>query len=422
MLPLLLLFVRWGAAEQLFILIGLASIARTAPATSKLDKDRNQTLRWLAVGASALACAHSRTWIYSIAPATLVWILLQPFKAQLVKQTAFAVSVFAAIFIFLFMTNGSYETLVGHLTQRWLHLNEPRYISVVWQGAVLPWKVLSLWLGLVNLRRFAASVALPVKSRDSFTQMLIVSAAAQLCYFQKTPAAADVLLLALMTVYQTPQAKTQTKTLFLSLANSLLWVFATGLLSALIIGIILLLSPTTRAVPDLAATVYGLERLWKSFPFLCLTTVFLTMIGAYFFYGSLRCGNTGNKSRAAKFAHFALCSVVAFLYFANELRGRFIWHALESSITTLPRQTQLFYLPKLEPLIRLLPQTPHRKRMAGIYQGESVMQEEQRSILLIPVEVSEVCQSAGWNVETTHGIFALCDTGQGTISHLLPMN
>jgi hypothetical protein len=58
MLPLLLLFVRWGAAEQLFILIGLASIARTAPATSKLDKDRNQTLRWLAVGASALACAR----------------------------------------------------------------------------------------------------------------------------------------------------------------------------------------------------------------------------------------------------------------------------------------------------------------------------------------------------------------------------
>lgn len=422
-IPLLLLFVRWGAAEQLFVLIALAALARTAPAASKLNVDRNRSLCWLTVTAGAMACANSRTWIYSLAPAILLWIALQPTKSQLIKQTLFASGVFAAAFLGLFMTDGSFETLVSHLTHRWLHLNEPRYLSLAWPGAVLPWKILCAWLGLLNLRRLAsASATQSITSRDHFSQLLIISATVQLCHFQKTPAASDVLLLILMTVHQTPQVRHQTKTLFLNLANSLLWVFAVGLACALLISIILLLSPTTRTVPDLAATALGFERLWKSFPTLCLSTLFFTLTAAYLLFGAVRSRATGDNTRATHLGHFALCSLVAFLYCASELRSRFIWHALKSSIATIPQQTQLFYLPQLEPLIQLMPQTPHRKRMAGIYQGESVLQEEQRSILLIPVEVSEVCQSAGWNVETTHGIFALCDTGQGEISHLLPMN
>lgn len=423
LISLLLLMVRWGATEQLFVLIALASLACTAPASSKLDSDRRQTLRWLAVSALALACANSRTWIYSLVPATFFWILLQPRKAQLFKQASFTLALFTAAFIGLFMTLGSFETFVGHLTQRWLHLNEPRYLSVVWQGAVLPWKVMCLWMALLNLRRLAAAAAGKLlTSRESFAQLLIVSAAAQLCYFQKTPAAADVLFLGLLTASQTPRLKMQSKTLFVNLASTLLWAFIAGIACTIIISSILLLSPTTRTVPDLAATIAGMERLWKNFPALCLSALFLALSVAYFLFGALRGARAGNSRRAASFGHFALCSAVAFLYCASELRSRFIWDALNSSIATLPRQTQLFYLPKLEPLIQLLPQTPHRKRMAGIYQGESVLQEEQRSMLLIPVEVSEVCQSAGWNVETTHGIFALCDTGQGAIFHLLPMN
>jgi hypothetical protein len=250
---------------------------------------------------------------------------------------------------------------------------------------------------------------------------------------------ADILLLTLIylfgprsdslpaNVQGRPRSLLQTLTR-VSAALPALYLVVVGL--ACLVAFVLMLTPATRILPDLQATADGIVLLAIENKFLTITFALLGTLTLLFFVFMRAFDQKSEHSKAervrrssrSEWAKAGLISAAALALCVSELRSAFVWQHLKKTLDGRPDGAQIFYLPKMEPLIRILPQKPHHMRMVTVFEGGTFLVNQNHSVLLVPTAVSEVCHAAQWNVDAKNGIFALCDTGQGTISHLLPLN
>lgn len=423
---LLLLFVRWGATEQLFVLISVAALRRVPSLDTKLNREKFRVSQWLIVSSAALACASSRTWSYPMLATALFWSSMQSERVSAFKRTLFIVCSAIAFFTFLFLTRSSFESMVSHFTQRWIYLNEPRYLSAGWLGPALLWNCVAGLVALSALQPFIHHLLTrKFSGPDFFVSTFTLFSALNVAMVQKNPQAVDVALLILIFFGHARQKITADETnskvihtLLKLLRGLVASCYALGL-TALLIALVLLVSPATRMVPPLEAIVRGSNLVASEHPWLTALTCALalfTLFEAFVFAQRKNATNSPAESR------IFVASLAATLFFATELRAFFLWDQFRTTLLSVAAHHQLLFLPKLEPLILLYPQTHQNRRMVTLFEGEIVLRNQPRSKLLIPSDVSEVCQAARWNIEVTHGIFSVCNAGDGTILHLLPLN
>jgi hypothetical protein len=430
-------FVRWGAIEQLCVLLALTALTALPPVKSKLRADHRSEFQFALLFAFALSAACSRTWSYSLLSAAALWLCLKPAKIHRLKRIIFFTAGSVSMFGLLFLIPSGLESFVSHLTQRWLYLNEPRYLPDQWLADGLLWKTVAGFIAALSLRKLIASAASKnLQSSPLFAHLLPFCAALHICFIQTVPVAADTLLLILICIHSlrsppfTEAPDGRFARLCVRFAAALPVFYLTAVAGAAAIAVILILIPVTRVVPDLQAAAEGLLTVARQSEVLTTTLLVLTAATLIFFVLTRRQAGKTDKENEVRnqipitfgFANLCLLSAAAALLSATELRSVFIWDELRRTLDARPEGAQIFYLPKMEPLIRILPQRPHHMRMATVFEGGAFLFNERRSVLLIPTGVSEVCHAAEWNVEVKNGIFALCDTGQGTILHLLPLN
>jgi len=419
-------FVRWGAIEQILIMCTLSALTLLPPVTSKLRTDHTKTFWMLALCALALAVACSRTWTYSLAAASLLWLCFHKHRLLHFKRFVGTSLATSMLFSLLFLSTASYESFISHLTQRWLYLSDPRYLGGQWIGDNLLWMCAAGFIAILSLRQIVFILLQPNEHRiHLFAYLLALCGGIHLSLVQTMPIVADVLMLVLIFA-ATPNSNVPTqvasgffKRISLGFIRALPLIYVLALLIALVIGSLLILSPASRLVPALKATVEGTRIVATNHPVL-LTFSLLLAIAALMLVRVTRAGAFPLFKHVAQ--PLRIVVVFALLLCFTELRSFFVWDQLRFALASIPQGTQIFYLPKLEPLIHLLPERPHHIRMVTVLEASGFLINERRSMLLIPSGVSEVCRAAQWNIELNHGIFSVCDTGQGTIMHLLPLN
>lgn len=293
-------------------------------------------------------------------------------------------------------------------------------------GDNLLWRSSAGFIAFLSLRKIVFALLQPIEHRTQlFPSLVALCTGIHLSHVQTLPIAADVLMLTLIYV-ATPHPDIPTSVssgfierLSLGFIRALPLIYVLALLMAVGIATLLMLSPATRLVPALKATAEGTRVVATHHPVLLTITLILATtaltLATVTHSGALPLYKCATR-------RLSLVAVFALLLCLTELRSFFVWDQLRFALASISQGTQIFYLPKLEPLIHLLPQRPHHMRMVTVLEGGRFLSNERRSMLLIPSGASEVCRAAQWNIELNHGIFSVCDTGQGTIMHLLPLN
>jgi hypothetical protein len=427
-LGLTLIFVRWGAIEQLLILVALAALSGLTAVNAKLNSDHAKTRLNLAIFATALAFANSRTWTYSLLPAALVWTLLQKHQwANLLRIINISILTIL-IFVVAFLSNSNFEALVSHLTQRWLYLNEPRYSPLPWTGPEQILRAISFTLILCacrilpGLQSAAKAHNDPHRSKRFFSAILTIIAGLHIVFYQKNILAADVVLLltlVLSAFSANPDNSTQLskgRLKFVSLIDVLIKLTVQAWALLCVIAIALILWPGINVVRALSATASGMTLVIHQHPL--LAGLVLAAVAIAFFMSRVKSLFPVLAPRRSAVLLFALLALLG----ATELRSYFLWEQLRSALGKVPHHSQLLYLPKLEPLVALMPELPQKNRLVTLFEGGSFMRNEPHSMLLVPSSASEVCRAATWNIDSEYGMFTLCDAGQGTLLHLLPLN
>jgi hypothetical protein len=431
------LFVRWGALEQLCVLVALVSFTFLAPAESRLRVDhRTEKLSALLFSLS-MAAACSRTWSFSLICASVLWLLIESGRKLRLHRILLFSAAAVAVFVFLFLVPASFESLVSHWTQRWLYLNEPRYLPDMWIGDGLLWKLTAGLIGVLSARRLALKIPRQKFSGTSvFPDALALTSALHIALYQTVPVCADVLLLALV-FFSTAKPELRVAenhdrlTRLLHRTVALLpALYLSGIVLALIVGGLLILSPATRLVPELQSAVDGFVLAVDGNRILSATLFVLAAAGPAIHLVAIAKSRSQQKVPSGReslrsrslLMHTGLLTIAAALLCATELRSSFVWDQLQRTLNAVPQGAQIFYLPKHEPLIAILPRKPLHMRLVTLSEGSTFLFNQGPSAVLVPSALSEVCRAAQWKVEFKNGIFALCDTGQGTIQHLLPLN
>ena len=421
-LPVLLVFVRWGAIEQLFILIALAALNNAPGVSAKLDSDQLKARSNLFLFALALAFANSRTWTYSLLPAALLWTLLQKQRwANFLRiiKTSFLTTL---IFIVVFLCNDSFESLVSHITQRWLYVNEPRYSPLPWSGPEQILKAIALSLVLYLCRCLARMQPAPQNNKRLFTAILALAAGLHLVLYQKNILVADIALLMALTLSSVSGNLVSTderhgvRQKLSTLFDALIKFTGIAWILCCVSAVTLAFAPDTHVVPALSATASGMLLVAAQHPLLSSSTAVAAAFAIYL--GIIK---TLRHERSTRPNIVMLLGLLTLLG-STELRSFFLWEQLRSALEKVPTQSQLLYLPRLEPLLVLMPELPQKNRLVTLFEGGSFMENEPSSMLLVPSSASEVCRAANWNIDSEYGIFTLCDAGQGTLLHLLPLN
>lgn len=421
----LVLFVRLGGVEQLFFAAGLALVAQMKTVSSLDSKIRFELRQCIltVLAAAAFACTNSRGWIYPLAISAGVWSTLHTHARAATLRSIIVAGLTVCIFSALFLGLSDVQAFVSHLTQRWLYLNEPRYLAIQWPGSSLVWSALAIWFALMCL---PSLMDWSLNARRSvpppFVDLLCLSAAINFAYFQKTPQTVDLILLGGIFFSVRRQSTNPAQTLsgwkkhLKRAIQTLPLIYALGLLLGLMLGLAVMFLPETHIVPALRAVLNSAQLLLSEHTILCFVCGGLFLAAVYL---SMRSLPSVNETRSPQSA-FLISGT--FLLCASEIRSAYIWTHLKQTLTAAPVDAQILYLPRLEPLVQLLPPTEQKKRMVTIFEGESMMYNQPRSMLLVSSEASEVCRSASWNIQSNRGIFSLCDVGQGTLVHLFPLN
>lgn len=427
-LTVALLLTRWGGLEQLFVLVGIASLNMAPGVDAKLDSEQRRAFLYLSIFAIALALANSRTWTYSLLPTALAWSCLQKSKMANLRRIVLASSMAVLIFILLFLSNASFETLVSHLTQRWLYVNEPRYAALPWSGPDLVLKIISFTLLLVASR--CTVHLIPVARQHSpeqdnkklFAALLVIFSGLHLLLYQKNILMADVALLGTLTFISAQGNQSGQETIAARRPQATKSIDALLKIGFLVIGfsclagVTLILSPATSVVKDLAATFAGVLMVCKKH--VLLTSLTLLAAAAALLVGVFKSPASDLMPKRQNAMLLALLAMIG----ATELRSFFLWEQLGWALDRIPERSQLLYLPKLEPMVRLMPRVTDKNKLVVLFEGASFMENEPQSMLLVPSSASELCRAANWNIDSEYGIFTLCDAGQGTLLHLLPLN
>jgi hypothetical protein len=266
------------------------------------------------------------------------WLLLESRKTLRLKRILVLCTSAVAVFVFLFLVPSTFESLVSHWTQRWLYLNEPRYLPDQWLGDGMIWKTVSGFIAVLSARRLILRLAIN-KTRNAalFPEILSLTAALHIGLVQTVPVSADILLLTLIYLLGTrpdslpanvqgrPKSLVQTLTR-LSAALPALYLVVVGL--ACLVAFVLMLTPATRILPDLQATADGIVLLAIENKFLTITFALLGTLTLLFFVFMRAFGQKSEHSKAervrrssrSEWAKAGLISAAALALCVSELR------------------------------------------------------------------------------------------------------
>jgi hypothetical protein len=445
----LMLLVRWGSNEQLFILLFLSLACFLFTSSTQHERVQTSNHRLLQcflvfLMSLALVASNSRTWIYSLIPAVFVYSITHPNRKMLWTKSVTLLSLSILFFLALFLSASSYESLISHLTQRWIYLNEPRYLSIDWAGSKLFLRIVALWIAILSMRRWIIRFfGSQVSSSPSamFLKCLCWVAGLHISLYQKSPLAADLLLLSFLFFIDVKFASsteevssfTRNQRMMNAFLNHLVHLFTIALaLGGVLLAGSIFIHPlihsfapisTLQLMPVWAASTQGIRQICLQHPFLSLLSgggVVLLARAALKHW--LLNPSLDPSLLWPTFKRDSLVAV-ATLMSLTELRSHFIWGHLNQTLQSVPSpQTLLLYLPNMEPLLLLHPLNDFKGRRVTFFAGESYLHVDKPSLLLVQADSFDACESAGWPMEARYGLFGLCNSGQGSIPHLYPMD
>jgi hypothetical protein len=428
----LLFFARTGGIEQLLVILSLAMLWFGQGHPPSEARSLWQGRARVSASAALLALSHSATWIYAIASASLLFLLL--YRRQWLwfkKNVLWAIAFGALVLSVLYLTMSSYEGLVHSFTLRWLYEFDMRHSHWGWPGSSFVFRIVSLLLMLMALRRMAIGFRSThaLRTPEAFLVCTTLCAGVFIAFRQINPTFEDLLLQVSLFFCSTRLRTQQSVSLhrplvvgapfsesFLQRADQLIFRIALAAGSLLTLFVILLLAaPETSALPELLTWMAALRSSVQELKF---ELMIMSALAAVLLTAALKRAQKTHADRTL----VLLLSVVFFLHLGAFVRSNILWNHYRQLTLAIPNSHTLLYLPPLAPFVALQA-SPHTKHMAvPVQSGDAGIPPQDRMTLILPAHLSDLCRAMNWSIESTHGIFAVCTMERGSLWKMVLLN
>lgn len=425
----LLFFVRVGALEQLLILAALLIMRSLAPPDSKLNKDILSSSLLLASFGFTLAFSGSGTWTWAIAiGASVYFVLFRRQKSWILPRLIWP-SICALIsFSGLYLFSGSYQALVHNFTLRWLSEIDVHHSDWGWSGSSFLWKAIALTLSFFSARRLLMFCRgqRATSAAEAMILSCVFSVGIILALKQRNPLFEDIYLQGCLYFFCRPyfskmkpldlQSSGWLSSTLIKRASLYFSAFFILALSCfLLLGIFLILSPTTSMLPELQAWLSAVaEALPDQRNFIMASIILWTLIASVII--------KTNEPTSERKNSILTVSALFVLSTGCEIRSSCLWDQLHKVLSAASTAQALVYLPPLESFITIAA-PEFKKNMVTVERSVAHQSPYGASVaLLLPSHVSDLCQATGWKIEKKHGIFTLCRMNQDSLWKLLPLN